>query len=419
MFGPSKLVNKRNGIPSVRHWTDKAKLQELGKHFYDKRITPYSNMPPSTMSVRTMLEFWTSSDSALDHKLVNSANYLIKELPIRLSHRIVDFHNLPFVLACNPHLQKVYSIYLNSFDVLVCQKPITNVDQNLVFSDMLRQLFEAHTDVVPSLARALRESKDHSTPKHFAVLQQFLDSMLVKRISTRMIAGQHLSSMNLHPRDKQESFSLSEQSVIGLIEKHCRPAEVAERCAESAGKVCEDCYGITPEITIEGHTNITFAYVRVHLEYILFEILKNALRATVERYLQRQAEGERNAKLEPVVIVVSGSEDEISIKVSDKGGGVPSSKLSSIWSYGYSTAAPVSTGSTDDEENSIGNVQHKGKVDNNKPPPMHGFGFGLPLARIYAQYFGGDLQINSMVGYGTDVYLKIGRLGRHMENIQI
>jgi pyruvate dehydrogenase kinase 2/3/4 len=34
---------------------------------------------------------------------------------------------------------------------------------------------------------------------------------------------------------------------------------------------------------------------------------------------------------------------------------------------------------------------------------MAGLGFGLPMSRLYAQYFGGDVSFSSMEGYGSDV----------------
>ena len=41
--------------------------------------------------------------------------------------------------------------------------------------------------------------------------------------------------------------------------------------------------------------------------------------------------------------------------------------------------------------------------------------YGLPISRLYARYFGGDLQIISMEGYGTDAYLHLNRLGNVQE----
>jgi pyruvate dehydrogenase kinase 2/3/4 len=35
-----------------------------------------------------------------------------------------------------------------------------------------------------------------------------------------------------------------------------------------------------------------------------------------------------------------------------------------------------------------------------------GLGFGLPVSRLYAQYFGGDVSLVSMEGYGSDVYVR-------------
>ena len=43
------------------------------------------------------------------------------------------------------------------------------------------------------------------------------------------------------------------------------------------------------------------------------------------------------------------------------------------------------------------------------------YGYGLPISRLYARYFGGDLAVISMEGYGTDAYLHLNRLGNVQE----
>lgn len=66
---------------------------------------------------------------------------------------------------------------------------------------------------------------------------------------------------------------------------------------------------------------------------MLFELLKNSLRAVVERY------GVENEDDFPAirVIVVEGKED-ITIKISDEGGGIPRSEMGLVWTYMYTTA---------------------------------------------------------------------------------
>ena len=46
-----------------------------------------------------------------------------------------------------------------------------------------------------------------------------------------------------------------------------------------------------------------------------------------------------------------------------------------------------------------------------------GFGFGLPVSRVYARYFGGEVRIFPMDGYGTDTYIHLNRQGNVPEQL--
>lgn len=39
--------------------------------------------------------------------------------------------------------------------------------------------------------------------------------------------------------------------------------------------------------------------------------------------------------------------------------------------------------------------------------PLAGYGYGIPMSRVYAQAFGGDVQLQTMEGYGTRAYYYI------------
>lgn len=78
------------------------------------------------------------------------------------------------------------------------------------------------------------------------------------------------------------------------------------------------------------------------------------------------------------------------LQMSDRGGGIPRSQTDHLFKYMYSTAPQPS------------------KSDAHTVP-LAGYGYGLPLSRLYARYFHGDLVLLSCEGYGTDaiIYLKV------------
>lgn len=129
--------------------------------------------------------------------------------------------------------------------------------------------------------------------------------------------------------------------------------------------VCEEHYAMFkgPPVQLICPTHLHFAYVPGHLSHICFELLKNSLRAVVERYGP-----ENEDHFPPIkVIVVEGKED-ITIKISDEGGGIPRSAIPLIWTYMYTTMEGQ-------------NIDQDFQASDFKAP-MAGFGYGLPLSRL-------------------------------------
>ena len=48
-----------------------------------------------------------------------------------------------------------------------------------------------------------------------------------------------------------------------------------------------------------------------------------------------------------------------------------------------------------------------------------GFGFGIPTTKAYAEYLGGSLDLVSMQGIGTDVYLRLKHIDGKLESFRI
>jgi pyruvate dehydrogenase kinase 2/3/4 len=89
--------------------------------------------------------------------------------------------------------------------------------------------------------------------------------------------------------------------------------------------MCTRSYGDAPEVELRGRLDLTFQYVPTHLHYILMELLKNSMRATMEHH-----EGKDN--MPPIRLVIADGEanEDVVIKVSDEGGGVSRSHMGRI-----------------------------------------------------------------------------------------
>ena len=171
----------------------------------------------------------------------------------------------------------------------------------------------------------------------------------------------------------------------------------------------------------------------------------------------------------PVVVTLAVSRREVadgagtpgekvlSIRIRDRGGGIAPEIMPNVWKYSFTTfdpergrfysttsppssSTPASGTTTSGVYSSVTNIT--GTTEDSNPMNMNpgmtggvmpmdalnitsgmaagnvigsegggssiaGLGYGLPLSRAYAEYFGGSLSLQSCFGWGTDVYLML------------
>lgn len=358
--------------------------------------------------------------------LFSSASFTSSLLPVRLAHRLQALRSLPFIVVSNPHITQIYNNYVHSLNILLPyqEKRITNLEDEIQFTEVMADLVQTHSNTIPILARGFLECRRYISP---AQVTKFLDEHLRTRIGTRLIAEQHIA-LHLSSIPHSSSTGLknphnASSTYIGVIDTALRPAEIIKQCESFVSEICELKYGVRPSVIINGETETVFAHVPTHLEYIVTELLKNAFRATVENGQER----------EPIVITIAASPEStsqdtsttpgenkynnfspsfpgVTIRIRDRGGGISPENLPNIWAYSFTTFGE------DDIHDEIGNGKTDGldsiSGSGGDSSSLAGLGYGLPLGRAYAQHFGGDVSIQSLWGWGTDVYLKLIGLGK-------
>jgi len=172
----------------------------------------------------------------------------------------------------------------------------------------------------------------------------------------------------------------------------------------------------------------------MHLEYIITELLKNAFRATVENGMNREPvvitiapeppqvkvnappvhlhppQESRGAFDRDAIAPLDDNAPGVTIRIRDRGGGISPDVLPNIWSYSFTTFSE----SDDDVPGAWGSDDALNVISaaNNGSSSIAGLGYGLPLSRAYAEYFGGGVAVQSLHGWGTDVYLRLKGVGR-------
>eukprot|EP00742_Colponemidia_sp_Colp-10_P005421 GILJ01005793.1.p1 GENE.GILJ01005793.1~~GILJ01005793.1.p1 ORF type:complete len:367 (+),score=30.31 GILJ01005793.1:93-1193(+) len=358
-------------------------ISRLGTTVHDE-ILRFAARPATSVTLKQLLEF---GQNVKNDSLIQSAQFLHNELPVRLARRVVELDELPYGLSGMPQVQRVKDWYTNSFTQLrEMIRPTSHADEE-IFTEVIKGIRSRHSNVVPTLASGINELKRLKgfDFDQLASLNEFLDRFYMSRIGIRMLIGHHVALHEPRP------------GFIGLIDTKCSAVGVAEDAVNAARNLCLRSYADAPEVGFYGCKDMLIEYHPGHLFHMVFELVKNSMRAVMETH------GKSDSLPEIKVIVAEGVEDTC-IKISDEGGGIPRSGQPRIWTYLYTTAQAANV-----------DIESDSPYHTDFNAPLAGFGYGLPLSRLYARYFGGDLHVISMEGYGTDAYLYLDRLKDHEE----
>ena len=416
------------------------------QHFYQNEVLmAYSQQKPHPVSLRQLAGY---GKTLTKQKILSSANFVRLELPIRLSMRIRDLQTLPFGVVNNFHLAQIYESYYHSFNAFRKIPQITTLEQNDKFCQTLSALLDDHVfNLLHLMMGALEVSILNNLPQH--ELDQFMSVTLRLRTSRRLIVEEHLS---LTENYKKLPYTSKPPDYIGEIFVQCNAKEHFEIVA---GKVKNSMLEVfphperLPDLEIEGDLGCSFPFMVPHLHYLMSEILRNSYEATIKSH------GDTAGKLPPIKITIVDSKKEVVFRISDQGGGMPHDQLAEIWSFGkcpqlartslsnfhripglqlYSNLKVTPAGSSvvtpsldhtslfdaDDQRKLTSTTHKKSTLDSLMSRPYKNkLGLGLPMCKVYADYWNGDLSMNSIEGYGSDTCLTLSKLGFHSNVIQL
>ena len=317
-------------------------------------------------------------------------------------------------------------------------------------------------DLLALLCDGFRDTRRYIKNEDF--IKTNLNKILSARLGIRLLCEHHMAlnkQSNIDPTLTGDDLEYSDVSSneklstsgnddskkniksedwVGIINKKFSPKKLVETSSRMVTRICQEKYGQSPKLKIDGHTNVVFPYIPLPLEYIIPELLKNSFRATCEQH-------RGSTSLPDVNVTIAINEKDCILRIRDRGGGIPHGCTSKIFDYHFSTASEDSSNGNDvgtglgfsststnlpqDHQNSPSNDLMDGFQQPNEAvgmlcetasrglAVMHGYGFGLPTSKAYAEYLGGSLSFQSMQGIGSDFYLRLALLDIEPEMVRI
>lgn len=388
----AQILDLREKLGQVRERC--AALEQA--HHTDQMIRFYASLQRTKLDISKVVE--TCRDPSYRQDI-----FCFRELPVLAAHMITMIDHLPSGLFAMRQVDTVRKTLCQVFWDLTHVAHPDSPAATKAFLKVVDGCLTLLEPTVETMARGVLElrkmlsqqsplggksRRSRSANEPPPGLQESLDEFYLTLTQFKFLAIQ------LQTCASAQQSKDGEACQVGIVSTAIDLADVARRAARNACMVCTEHHGDCPEINIEiadgEDGRATISHLHDHLDYVLVELLKNSLRATVDTHMKRNSLGFVDCSDMPPVtvrIATNKSKETATVVVSDQGGGIPREDMSKIMSYTFTST-------------------NKNALDGDAEPTLlAGYGYGLPMSRIHARLFGGDLTLQSVEGYGTDAYL--------------
>jgi len=315
--------------------------------------------------------------------------FLHEELQVRFAHCLQELWSLPHGLSEQHEIPNIIRSYQDMLATLEASPVPRAFASDTKFLEILNSVMTEEQSSLPLLTNSLMGIRD-DLGCAYDIVQPEIDAAVERFLQLR--AGHRfLAKHYIEP-------ALGNGEQLSAYQPGCELAHVARGAADRSMALCMSWFGEAPEIIVhDERPDILCMASPAHVNYILTEIFKNSLRAVVEyRSDGCQVVG---APLPSICCSILHSEGEARLKISDLGGGIERKRMQDIWKYSFSTSSSSR------------------QLVSAHLPAMSGHGMGLPLSRLYARHFGGDLEIFSKEGVGSDVFFRLSSRGTERETL--
>ena len=345
---------------------------------------------------------------------------------------------LPYIAILNPKIEMTYSLYLKTLESMLANKfPIDLYDTEKMLQ-LFNEFLNDHQDTLVSFSNGLSEISDFMPAE---TVFNFLDKHIQNKICMKLLATHYINMLE----DNEACKRGKSTGRLGILRKDLHIASFIQQIHDFVNDLCALTYDNPRiELVVTEGNDITFSCIPIVLEYVMTEILKNSMRATIERdkherhmsltadsKYKRDSSGhiphEFDVGLDPIELgLYKNGPEELVIKVSDRGNGIPPRVRENIFKYSYTTMNEQlqeqqelenmlniarSTNTTTTNSNAFEDSMLPGEKVKN----VAGMGFGLPLCKSYLELLEGSIEVQSLWGLGTDVYIRLTGPGKQLD----